>query len=180
MNRDNKVAGNCAREGCGKNMKKVSGANIAIIAAMAKNRVIGNHGRIPWDLPEDREHFKKLTMGQIIIMGRRSFQEIGTPLPGRITYVVSTTLRVEQGNCHPASSLVRAIGKARASSPKKKIFLCGGERIYEEGMALAQEIYLTVLDKEVKGDTYFPEMKESFHLVEKNAGERCTFLKYCI
>lgn len=163
-----------------KDKKKIESVEIAMIVAMAKNRVIGNQGKIPWDLPEDRERFKELTMGQVVIMGRRTFEEIGKPLPGRITYVVSTTVSIEQEICHTASSLDIAIAEAKKKYPNKKIFLCGGERIYEEGMTLAQEIYLTVLDIEVKGDTHFPEMRQSFHLVEKSEEERCTFLKYCI
>ncbi len=154
------------------------GEAIAIIAAMAKNRVIGRKGKIPWDLPEDREHFKRLTMKNVIIMGRRSFEEIGKPLPGRITYVVSATRQIEQDKCHTASSLPEAIKDARERYPGKKIFLCGGSRIYEEGMAFAQEIYLTVLKTEEEGDTYFPVIKEDFHLVDKRQGVECSFELY--
>ncbi len=140
------------------------GNNIAMIAAMAKNRVIGREGKIPWDLPEDREHFKKLTMGHVIIMGRRTYEEIGRPLPGRITCVISSRWKGEEKNCRTAKSLTDAIAQARETYPQKKIFLCGGERIYNEGMTLAGEIYLTVLKEEVEGDTYFPQLGEEWRL----------------
>ena len=140
------------------------GNNIAMIAAMAENRVIGRDGKIPWDLPEDREHFKRLTMGHVIVMGRRTYEEIGRPLSGRITYVVSSKWKVGGKNCHIVKSLTEAITHARETYPQKKIFLCGGERIYNEGMALAAEIYLTVLKEEVAGDTYFPQLGEEWRL----------------
>lgn len=140
------------------------GNNIAMIAAMAKNRIIGRDGKIPWDLPEDREHFKQLTMGHVIVMGRRTYEEIGRPLPGRITYVVSSKHKVGEKNCHTVKSLTEAIAHAGETYPQKKIFLCGGERIYSEGMALAGEIYLTVLKEEVAGDTYFPRLGEEWRL----------------
>ena len=159
-------------------MKGNNIATVAMIAAMAKNRIIGSHGKIPWDLPEDREHFKQLTMGQVVIMGRRSYEEIGKPLPGRVTYVISSTMTAEGKEFHTMPSLAAAIEHAEKSYPHKKIFLCGGARIYEEGMNLAKEIYLTVLDEEVEGDTYFPKMKESFHIVDRKQQERCTFFVY--
>lgn len=138
------------------------GNNIAMIAAMAKNRVIGRDGKIPWDLPEDRERFKQLTMGHVIIMGRRTYEEIGRPLPGRITYVVSSKWKEGERGCHIVRTLTDAITHAAGAYPQKKIFLCGGERIYTEGMALAGEIYLTLLKEEVEGDTYFPPLGEEW------------------
>lgn len=151
---------------------------IAIIAAMAANRVIGRNGKIPWDLPEDREHFKRLTMGHVIIMGRRTYEEISRPLPGRITYVVSSTITIDEENCHTATSLSAAIKHAHKNYEDKKIFLCGGERIYEEGMALAEKIYLTLLEEEIEGDTYFPELGEEFCVLETRQYETFTFVTY--
>lgn len=151
---------------------------VAMIAAMAANRVIGRDGKIPWDLPEDREHFKRLTMGHVIIMGRRTYEEIGRPLPGRITYVVSTTITIDEKNCHTATSLTAAIEHARRNYVDKKIFLCGGARIYEEGMPLADEIYLTVLDEEIEGDTFFPEIGEGFCVEKNKKYETFTLVKY--
>ena len=78
---------------------------IAIIVAMSENRVIGREGKIPWDLPEDRKKFQMLTMGNAIVMGRRTYDEIGHPLPGRMTYLLSGTKKVELENCHTVQSL---------------------------------------------------------------------------
>ena len=151
---------------------------VSMIAAMAANRVIGRGGKIPWDIPEDREHFKKLTLGHVIIMGRRSYEEIGRPLPGRITYVVSNTITINEENCHTATSLTAAIEHARKNYADKKIFLCGGARIYVEGMPLAEEIYLTVLDEEIEGDAYFPEISEEFCMEKAIKYETFTLVKY--
>lgn len=129
---------------------------IAIIAAMAKNRVIGRAGRIPWDLPEDRAHFRELTMGNVIVMGRRTYEEIGHPLPGRITYILSSTRWFEEENCHTVSSLSEVLGR----EPDRDIFICGGASLYQEALPLADRIYLTELLWEVAGDTYFPQIDE--------------------
>ena len=121
---------------------------IAIIAAMAKNRVIGRAGRIPWDLPEDRAHFRELTMGNVIVMGRRTYEEIGHPLPGRITYILSSTRWFEEENCHTVSSLSEVLGR----EPDRDIFICGGASLYQEALPLADRIYLTELFWEMAGD----------------------------
>ncbi len=140
---------------------------VVMIAAMAANRVIGREGKIPWDLPEDRERFRALTMGHILVMGRRTWEEIGHPLPGRITYLVSSTLHVQQENVFTVSSLTEAVRQAAAAYPDRTIFLSGGASLYQEGMGLAERIYLTVLDREVEGDTCFPLIGEEYRLVER-------------
>ncbi len=130
--------------------------HLAIIAAVAKNHVIGRAGRIPWDLPEDRAHFRELTMGNIIVMGRRTYEEIGHPLPGRITYILSSTRWTEEENCHTVSSLSEVLGR----EPDRDIFICGGASLYQEALPLADRIYLTELSWEVAGDTYFPQIDD--------------------
>lgn len=135
---------------------------IAIIAAMAANRVIGSDGKIPWDLPEDRKHFKDLTMGQVVVMGRRTWKEIGTPLAGRVTVLVSSNCRIRTETMFTVSSLEEAIRKSGELYPDKDIFLCGGTSVYEEGMKLADRIYLTVLEQTVEGDTYFPAIGKEY------------------
>ena len=135
--------------------------HIAIIAAVAKNRVIGRDGRIPWDLPEDRAHFRELTMGNVIVMGRRTYEEIGHPLSGRTTYILSSTLQIEEENCHTAASLAEVLER----EPERDIFICGGASLYQEAMFVADRLYLTELSWEVEGDTYFPEIDEKMFCV---------------
>ena len=149
---------------------------IALIAAMAKNRVIGKDGKIPWNLPEDMAHFKELTMGHVIVMGRRTYEEIGRPLPGRRTYLISSTIQVEEENCHTVLSLQEVLKREK----DEDIFICGGATLYEEAMELAERLYMTEIDTEVEGDTYFPEIdREQFEVVdrqEKQGG--FTFVEY--
>lgn len=142
---------------------------IAIIAAVAKNRVIGKDGRIPWHIPADMEHFKKLTLGNVVIMGRRTYEEIGRPLSGRMTYLVSQTLRVEAENCHTAASLSEALQAAG----ERDVFICGGAMLYEEALPIADCLYLTELEREVDGDTFFPAIdKDLFECVGREEVEK--------
>ena len=97
---------------------------IAIIVAMSENRVIGREGKIPWDLPEDRKKFQMLTMGNAIVMGRRTYDEIGHLLPGRMTYLLSGTKKVELENCHTVQSLEEVWEKEKNTG--RDIFICGG------------------------------------------------------
>ena len=141
---------------------------ITLVAAVAKNRVIGNKGKIPWDLPEDRRHFKELTMGHALVMGRRTFEEIGRPLPGRRTYIVSSTISRQGENCRTVSSLAEALEIEKDS----EIFICGGAMLYEEGMAVADRICLTELDWEAEGDVFFPEIdRTAFRETEREYRE---------
>lgn len=158
-------------------MKRTS---VILIAAMAENRVIGRKGKIPWDIPEDREFFKKSTMGHVIVLGRRSYEEIGHALPGRKMIIVSRTLCQEQlpAEITVLPSLAKAIAYAGKCFPGKKIFLCGGAGIYREGMEIATDIYLTKVKQEVEGDTYFPFISDAFTLKEERQGKQCSFLFY--
>lgn len=139
---------------------------IAMIAAVAKNHVIGKNGKIPWHIPEDMEHFRKLTMGHVIVMGRRTYEEIGHPLPGRMTYLVSSQLRVEAENCHTVSSLKEALREAGS----RDVYICGGALLYEEALPLTDRLYLTELEAEPEGDVYFPIVdKKRFLCVRREA-----------
>lgn len=152
---------------------------IAIIAAMAKNRVIGRDGKIPWHLQEDRKHFREMTMGQVVVMGRRTWQEIGAPLPGRVTALVSTTCRIQTDEIFTVPSLEEAIRQSAKRYPDRDIFLCGGAAIYREGMAFADRIYLTVIDGGAAGDTYFPEITKEYRLEQEKKMEGFSYQYYC-
>ena len=140
---------------------------ISLIVACAKNNVIGNKGRIPWDLPEDRQRFKKLTLGSVVIMGRRTFEEIfekfGRGLPERETIVVSKNHDFAGEQLCTVRSLEEAISFAKKQFPQKDIFICGGESIYKEAIAkkLVEKMYITKVDLEPEGDTFFPQFDES-------------------
>lgn len=151
---------------------------IAIIAAMAANRVIGRDGKIPWDLPEDMKRFRELTMGHVVVMGRRTWEEIGAPLPGRIICLVSSSCHIQEETIFTVSSLPEAVQQSESRYPDKHIFLCGGASIYREGMALADRIYLTVLHREEEGDTRFPEIGREFQLKEREKREGFSFYYY--
>lgn len=132
---------------------------ISIIVAFAKNRVIGNRGMIPWKIKGEQKRFKELTTGNVVIMGRRTYEEIGRPLPNRQTYLVSSTLKVEEENCKTVSSLKEAIELAG----EREIFIAGGGMLYKEALPLADRLYLTLIDHEIEGDTYFPEFEEDLY-----------------
>lgn len=129
----------------------------ALIVAHAKNRVIGNKGQIPWRIKGEQKLFRELTTGNVVIMGRRSYEEIGRPLPNRYTIVVSNTQRYEAENCTTAGSLQEAIEIAG----DRDVYISGGAGLYREAIALVDKMYITEIDAEIEGDTYFPEFDQS-------------------
>jgi dihydrofolate reductase len=132
---------------------------LAMIAAMAKNRVIGRDGAIPWHHPDDMRHFKQVTMGHALIMGRATYDSIGRPLPGRRTIVVSRNQGLRIAGCEVAKDLHTAIALARSTDAEP--FVAGGGQIYAEALPYATKLYLTVLDDTHLGDAYFPELDQS-------------------
>ena len=128
---------------------------ISIIVAMAKNRVIGKNGQLPWHLPSDLRRFKHLTMGHTLLMGRRTFESIGQPLPGRRIIVLSRDQEYQLAGCKVVSDIESGI---QLASPAEELFICGGAEIYQQALPLVERIYLTELDTEIEGDTYFPEL----------------------
>ncbi|MBI4936944.1 MAG: dihydrofolate reductase [Nitrosomonadales bacterium] len=129
---------------------------LSVIAAMAQNRTIGINNTLPWRIPEDLRHFKTLTMGHHIIMGRKTFDSIGKPLPGRTTVVVTRNRKQElPPGCLVAHSLEEAIA---ACAGDEEVFIAGGAELYAQAMPLADTLYLTELQQEVDGDAHFPEL----------------------
>lgn len=127
-----------------------------IVAYTKKDQVIGCNGKIPWQISKEQKRFKELTTGKVIIMGRRTFEEIGQPLPNRITIVVSNTKKFVGDNCHTARSLKEAIDIANG----KDIFIAGGSRIYKESISLVERMYITEIEADFYGDTFFPKFSE--------------------
>lgn len=129
---------------------------VALIAACAKNYVIGEKGRIPWKIKGEQRRFRELTTGNVVIMGRRSFEEIGKPLPDRTTIVVSSTKVFSGENCYTASSLQEAIQLAG----DRDAFISGGAKLYEEALPIVEKMYITEIDKDFDGDTFFPQFEK--------------------
>lgn len=127
---------------------------IILIAAMAKNRVIGRSNTIPWHIPGEQQRFKAITMGHTLIMGRKTFESIGRALPGRTTIIISRNREYRAAGCSVAQSFTAAIALCPTEDT---IFIAGGGEIYREALPLAESIYLSVLDREVEGDILFPE-----------------------
>lgn len=130
---------------------------LALIVAHARNRVIGRNGRLPWNIPGEQHRFRDLTMGNAIIMGRVTYEEIGRPLPGRMNIVVSRTRRYEGENLCTAASLAEAI----ALAGDRHAFVSGGARLFAEALDLVDVMYITEIDADVDGDVFFPEFDAS-------------------
>ena len=134
---------------------------VNIIVACSKNRMIGRKGGLPWSIPEDTKFFQEKTLGHTVIMGSRSFGEWPSCVKGRDVVVVTHEPEKISSGVHVATSLAEAI--TRAEKLRGETYLCGGQRIYEEGLALADRLYLTLVHTEVTdGDTFFPEWTKVF------------------
>lgn len=127
---------------------------LSMIVAMAKNRVIGADGRIPWHLPNELQLFKSVTMGHHIIMGRKTYESINRLLPGRSTVIVTRQKNYAVAGAKIAHTLDEAVAQCAGDS---EIFVIGGGELYRAAMPKADRIYLTVVDAEPAGDTYMPE-----------------------
>jgi dihydrofolate reductase len=125
---------------------------ISMIVARSRNHVIGNNNQIPWKISADLQFFKKITMGFPIVMGRKTWESIGRPLPGRQNVVISRNPQLELKGADLASSLEDALDLLAGH---EKIFLIGGQQLFEQAFPLAKELFVTEIDIEVKGDTFF-------------------------
>jgi dihydrofolate reductase len=131
------------------------------IAAMSLNRVIGNGNKIPWHLPEDFKWFKQVTTGNVIVMGRKTFESIGKPLPNRETVVLSRSQF-----SHPGVRTIERI-EDLPSADERQVFICGGAQIYQQTLPLCSDLYLTLVKREVEGDAFFPTFEDQFELAEE-------------
>jgi len=129
------------------------------IAAMAENRVIGHAGRLPWHLPEDFRWFKEKTMGQVLVMGRKTFESIGRPLPGRETVVLSGS-----GFAHPQVRTISRLEELAVKAGSRVHFICGGAELYRLALPYCSDLFLTLVKRSVEGDVFFPEFEDRFRL----------------
>lgn len=149
---------------------------ISMIAAMADNRIIGADNDMPWHLPADLKHFKSVTMGKPVLMGRKTYESIGKALPGRPNIVITTNPSYTLADATVVNSIEAAM---QAASAFDEVMIIGGGSIYQSMLAQAQRLYLTFIDLQVAGDTQFPDYeahdtwreiaREKHHKDEKNA-----------
>ena len=132
------------------------------IAAMSLNRVIGRGSEIPWHLPEDFRWFKKMTVGNIVVMGRKTFESIGKPLPGRETVVLS-----RRGFEYPGVRVIFSLQELDPTIDPRDFFICGGAQIYQQALPHCSDLYLTLVKREVEGDVLFPPFEDYLELREK-------------
>jgi dihydrofolate reductase len=157
--------------------------DVAIIVAMTKDRVIGRAGGLPWHLSADLRRFKQLTMGHAIVMGRRTYESIGRLLPGRTTIVVTRQADFPlPDGAFRAASLDQGL---HCASHDDTIFVIGGGQLYDTALPLATRLYITWVEAEVAGDTYFPEVDFSqWRLTEEQfvpADDKNEFdQRYCV
>jgi len=140
---------------------------VIIVVAVARNQVIGRDGKLPWHLPSDLKHFKKTTMGYPLIMGRKTFESIGRPLPGRDNIVLTRDPSLEIPGCIVVHTLEDAI---KHCSKEEKTFIIGGAEIFNIALPLTDTIVVTALERDVEGDVYFePIDPEIFKIVDQQS-----------
>ncbi len=126
---------------------------LSLIVAMATNRVIGLNNQMPWHLSADLKRFKTITMGSTLLMGRKTFESIGRPLPNRTNIIISRNLAYQQAGCLVFNSLEQALASV---ADEQEVFVIGGSALYEATLALANTLYITEINQEFLGDTFFP------------------------
>lgn len=129
---------------------------ISLISALANNRVIGYRNQLPWHLPADLRHFKALTLGKPILMGRRTYESIGKPLPERRNVVISRQQDFMAPGCDCVNSVEEAL---KLTSDAEEVMVIGGANLYQQTLPLADYLYLTLIHHDFHGDTFFPEWK---------------------
>lgn len=151
---------------------------ISIIAAITPERVIGKKGGgLLWHIPEDMRRFKELTTGHAVIMGRKTYETLGKPLPNRTNIVITRQEHYHPPGCVTANSLEEALNKARLQE-KEEIFIMGGGEIYGQALPLADKLYLTLIHQNFEGDVFFPDYSEFKNEVFRQEGESKNGLKF--
>ncbi|SFE94595.1 dihydrofolate reductase [Alteribacillus iranensis] len=142
---------------------------ISFIAAMDENRVIGKDNQLPWYLPADLKHFKSVTNGHPIVMGRKTFESIGRPLPGRRNIIVTSNRDYHPEGCEVIHSVEEL---STYKDVTEEVFVIGGETLFQQAFPLAERLYVTIIHETFTGDTFFPHWKEDeWHIVEKREGK---------
>ncbi|MGM0508072.1 MAG: dihydrofolate reductase [Fusobacteriota bacterium] len=141
--------------------------NIEMIAAMGKNRVIGKDNSMPWDIPGDLKHFKSITLNHRVVMGKNTYQSIGKPLVNRENIILSRSRNFQRGEKN--IKVYNSINRVIKESNNKKTFIIGGENIYKQFLNYCSKIHLTLIDKNIPGDKFFPVLDDKiWKLVDKS------------
>lgn len=152
---------------------QIKGIKVAMIAAMGRNRVIGRDNQMPWHLPEDLKYFKATTMGKPIVMGRKTFDSLGRPLPGRSNIVISRQPALRIPGVQVVGDIDQALQLALQQAQQDKVdevMIIGGGNLYEQCLALADRLYLTRVELEPEGDAWFPRFSDTeWQLLEERA-----------
>lgn len=143
-------------------------SELAIVVAATDAGVIGKGGTLPWRIPEDMKHFRAVTMGHAVVMGRLTYESIGKPLPGRRNVVVSRSPRAIEG-CEVAGSLEEALRIAREKDPEPRVI--GGEQIYAAALPVTSAIYLTEVHRDLPGDAFFRFDRADFEEISRRRAE---------
>jgi len=155
---------------------------ISLIVAHDENNVIGLNNAMPWHLPGDLAYFKRTTMGKPMIMGRKTFESIGKPLPGRTNIVITRDEKYAREGIVIVHSLEEALAQAKKES--EEIMIIGGEQIFRMTLSMADRLYVTKIEKQYEGDTFFPSYDEEWQVVSQSEvnvtddGLRFTYLVY--
>lgn len=147
--------------------------SLSMIVAATRNQVIGRDNQMPWHLPDDLRYFKQRTLGKPIIMGRKTWESLGRPLPGRLNIVVTRQTDVEYAGAEVFSDLAAALQRGREWATQQgvdEVMLIGGGQLYQQALPLAQRVYLTRIDLELEGDTFFPVLDpQQWHKTDAQA-----------
>jgi dihydrofolate reductase len=137
----------------------MSKPRLSIIAAVAENRAIGKNNQLLWHIPEDMRHFRELTTGHVVIMGQKTYESIGRPLPNRTNIVLTQDKNFEAGGCVVCYSLEESLARAKELE-QEEVFVIGGGMVYQQTLPLADRLYLTLVRGDFEGDVFFPDYSE--------------------
>ena len=152
---------------------------ISIIVALAgKKRVIGTKGGMPWYIPEELKRFKEITMGHPIIMGRKTYESIGKALPGRTNIVITHDPAYQAEGCIVVHDLNEAFRLAASTQGHDEVFIIGGGEVYKEALPKTDKLYLTMIDKEIEGDTFFPDYSDFKKVIWQSEKQQSDGFKY--
>lgn len=146
---------------------------ISFVVAMGRNRVIGNNNKMPWHLPKDLQHFKETTSGHTIIMGRKTYESIGRPLPNRTNVVITTNEQIDLPETVDKINDIQTVLNWNQDDPDEVYFIIGGGMIYKQMLPYADRLHITLIDHDFQGDTFFPDFdRQDWKLTKKTKGEK--------